>query len=124
MAVRVGFWLGSARRPAPRVVLATSHAAALSGNLAYLAEELASRQPAIPVTVLAWRQEGGRRRPRPRAGRRGARAGYHLAAARAFVVDDYFFPIYVITPRPGTVRLQVWHAAGAFKKFGYSVLDR
>ena len=53
-----------------------------------------------------------------------ARAGYHLAAARAFVVDDYFFPMYVIRPRPGTVRLQVWHAAGAFKKFGYSVLGR
>ena len=53
-----------------------------------------------------------------------ARAGYQLAAARAFVVDDYFFPMYVIRPRPGTVRLQVWHAAGAFKKFGYSVLDR
>ena len=32
--------------------------------------------------------------------------------------------MYVIRPRPGTVRLQVWHAAGAFKKFGYSVLDR
>ncbi|HEY6569158.1 MAG TPA: CDP-glycerol glycerophosphotransferase family protein, partial [Candidatus Limnocylindrales bacterium] len=53
-----------------------------------------------------------------------ARAGYHLAGARAVVVDDYFFPLYVIRPRPGTVRLQVWHAAGAFKTFGYSVLDR
>ena len=123
LAVRVGFWLGSARRPAPRVVLATSHAATLSGNLAYLAEELAARDPAIPVTVLAWRQQGGIT-GRLRAVAAAARAGYHLAAARAFVVDDYFFPIYVITPRPGTLRLQVWHAAGAFKKFGYSVLDR
>ena len=123
LAVRVGFWLGSARRPAPRVVLATSHAATLSGNLAYLAEELAARHPAIPVTVLAWRQQGGVT-GRLRAVAAAARAGYHLAAAHAFVVDDYFFPIYVITPRPGTLRLQVWHAAGAFKKFGYSVLDR
>jgi CDP-ribitol ribitolphosphotransferase len=32
--------------------------------------------------------------------------------------------MYVIHPRPGTFRVQVWHAAGAFKKFGYSVLDR
>ena len=123
LAVRIGFWLGSARRPAPRVVLATSHAAALSGNLAYLAEELAARRPAIPVTVLASRHEPGVA-GRVRAIVLAARAGYLLAAARAFVVDDYFFPMYVITPRPGTVRLQVWHAAGAFKKFGYSVLDR
>jgi CDP-ribitol ribitolphosphotransferase len=123
LAVRIGFWLGSARRPAPRVVLATSHAAALSGNLAYLAEELAARRPAIPVTVLASRHEPGVA-GRVRSLVAAARAGYLLAAARAFVVDDYFFPMYVITPRPGTVRLQVWHAAGAFKKFGYSVLDR
>ena len=131
LAVRVGFWLGSARRPASRVVLATSHAATLSGNLAYLAEvavnwcpaQGTARHPAIPVTVLAWRQEGGVT-GRLRAVVAAARAGYHLAAARAFVVDDYFFPIYVITPRPGTLRLQVWHAAGAFKKFGYSVTDR
>ena len=40
------------------------------------------------------------------------------------MVDDYFFPMYVITPRPGTTRIQVWHAAGAFKKFGYSVVDK
>ncbi len=40
------------------------------------------------------------------------------------LVDDYFFPMYVISPREGTLRVQVWHAAGAFKKFGYSVLDK
>ena len=41
-----------------------------------------------------------------------------------FIVDEWFFPMYAITPRPGTVRAQVWHGAGAFKKFGYSVLDK
>jgi CDP-glycerol glycerophosphotransferase (TagB/SpsB family) len=40
------------------------------------------------------------------------------------VVDDYFFPMYVINPRRGTTRIQVWHAAGAFKRFGFSVLDK
>ena len=122
-AVRLGFWAGSRRAPQARVVLATSHAAALSGNLAYLAEELASRRPAIRVTVLTFRHRPGLI-GKARAIVHAAGAGYHLAAARAFVVDDYFFPIYVITPRPGTIRLQVWHAAGAFKRFGYSVVDR
>jgi CDP-glycerol glycerophosphotransferase (TagB/SpsB family) len=41
-----------------------------------------------------------------------------------FIVDDYFFPIYVITPRAGTTIIQTWHACGAFKKIGYSVLDK
>ena len=120
-AVRAGFLVGSIRPPRRRVVLATSHQGSLSGNLAYLAEELAARRPAVPVTVLVFRPERGVV-GRLKAIAFAARAGYHLAAARAFVVDDYFFPMYVIRPRPGTLRLQVWHAAGAFKKFGYSVL--
>ena len=52
------------------------------------------------------------------------RAGYHLATARVFIVDDYFFPIYVVRPRAGTTIIQTWHACGAFKKVGYSVLDK
>ncbi len=51
-------------------------------------------------------------------------AGYYLATSRVFIVDDYFFPIYVIRPRPGTTIIQTWHACGAFKKVGYSLLDR
>jgi len=52
------------------------------------------------------------------------RVGYLLASSRLFVVDDYFFPMYVIRPRRGTRFVQVWHGCGAFKKFGYSVLDK
>jgi CDP-ribitol ribitolphosphotransferase len=40
------------------------------------------------------------------------------------IVDDYFFPLYVVRPRPGTTAIQAWHACGAFKKFGYSVVDK
>ena len=51
-------------------------------------------------------------------------AGFYLATSRVFVVDDYFFPIYAIRPRDGTTIIQTWHACGAFKKVGYSLLDR
>jgi CDP-glycerol glycerophosphotransferase (TagB/SpsB family) len=54
----------------------------------------------------------------------GVIAGYHLARARVFIVDNYFFPIYAIRPRRGTTIVQTWHASGAFKKIGYSVLDK
>jgi teichoic acid ribitol-phosphate primase len=122
-AVRLGFALGSLRAPAPRVVLATSHLPRLTGNLAFIADDLATRHPEVPVVRLATGP------PRGVAGRVRAllfamRAGYQVASARAFVVDDYFFPLYVVRPRAGTLRLQVWHAAGAFKRFGLSVLDR
>jgi CDP-ribitol ribitolphosphotransferase len=123
LAARLGYLLGSFLPVRPRVLLATSHAPALVGNLAFVREELAARTPAIPTVVLA-------RRPAPGfTGRLGAlfasvRAGYELARARVTVVDDYFFPIYVIKPRPGTTIVQTWHACGAFKKVGYSTLEK
>jgi len=106
-----------------RVVLATTHDPTLRGNLLVIREALQAADPPIPVVVLT------RSRRRGWRGLIGAlwaaaRAGYHLATARLFVVDDYFFSLYVIRPRPGATTVQTWHAAGAFKKFGYSVLDK
>lgn len=123
LLVRAAFAIGQRLPLRRRVVLATSHTPALTGNLAWIHEELRRRQPAVPVTTLTMRRGGG---PLGRLAPLLAtlRAGFLLATARVFVVDDYFFPMYVIRPRTGTARVQVWHAAGAFKKFGYSVLDK
>ena len=121
--VRLGFALGRLMPVRRRVVLATSHADRLAGNLAELRDRLAADWPAVPVLALA-------RRLRPgswglmRAAVDAVVAGWHLATARLFVVDDYYFPMYAIRPRPETTRVQVWHACGAFKRFGYSSLDR
>ncbi len=122
LLTRIGFGIGRLRRPRSRVVLATTHTPALTGNLRFIDEELRSRRPAVPVTHLTLRRGGGLNLLAPLWAT--LLAGYHLAASRVVVVDDYFFPMYVVTPRPGTTRVQVWHAAGAFKKFGYSVLDK
>ena len=123
LAVRSGFAAGRLFPIRRRVVLATSHADRVGGNLAFIRDELARRAPAEPVVVLAFRHRSGAR-GRIAAMWHALRSGFHLATARVFVVDDYFFAMYVIHSRPGTTRVQVWHAAGAFKRFGYSVLDR
>jgi CDP-ribitol ribitolphosphotransferase len=123
LLVRVAFALA---RPLPlrrRVVLATAHSTRLAGNLAVIHEDLVTRHPAVKVVVIAHRQEDGAR-GRVRAAWQAMVAGYYLATSRVFIVDDYFFPIYVIRPRRGTTIIQTWHACGAFKKVGYSVLDK
>ncbi|MBA2701678.1 MAG: CDP-glycerol glycerophosphotransferase family protein, partial [Chloroflexi bacterium] len=122
-SVQLGFALGRRRPLRRRVLFATSHAEQLSGNLAVLHDELGRLAPAVPRLVVA------RRARRGILGRLGAlvesvRAGYRLATSRVVLVDDYYFPLYVIRPRPGTTVIQVWHACGAFKQFGYSVRDR
>lgn len=123
-AVRTGFAVGRRRPLRHRVLFATSHADALSGNLVVLRDELGRRSPRVQTLALV----NGRRRAgiaaRAAALWQAAVSGYRLATCRVVVVDDYFFPIYVIRPRRGTTIVQVWHASGAFKKFGYSVVDK
>lgn len=52
------------------------------------------------------------------------RATYYLATSEFFIIDDFYFPVYVVKLRQGTEVIQTWHACGAFKKFGYSILDK
>jgi CDP-ribitol ribitolphosphotransferase len=121
--VRLGFAMGSFLPVRRRVVLATSHADRPGGNLAAIADGLRRWAPDLEVVVLAHRATGGVS-GRVTGAIHGMRAGYHLARARLFVVDDYFFPIYPIRPRGGTRIVQVWHASGAFKRFGYSLAGK
>jgi teichoic acid ribitol-phosphate primase len=121
--VRLGFALGGLRPIAKHVVLATSHADHLSGNLAVIHDRMRTSGRGLPAVVLTQRQGGGAL-PLLSAALGSVVAGYHLATAALSVVDDYFFPMYVVRPRPGTRFVQVWHACGALKKFGYSTLDK
>lgn len=121
--VRASFAFGSLLPLRRNVVLATAHADRIGGNLVYIREALPRHDRSVPVTVLASRVRSG-----PRGWLAAVAdslvAGYHLATARVFIVDDFYFPAYVVRPRQGTTLVQVWHASGAFKKFGYSVLDK
>jgi len=121
--VRVAFAVSRVLPLRSRVVLATAHSPRLAGNLVALRDELATRHPDVAVVVLAHRPATGPR-GKVAAAWQAVVAAYYLATSRVFVVDDYFFPIYVIHPRRGTTIIQTWHACGAFKKVGYSVLDK
>lgn len=123
-SVRLGFAIGRRRPVRARILFATAHASALSGNLAMLRDALVRRGQGAAVAQLVRAGPGGGLRGRLALLRQGVVAGYELATSQVVVVDDYFFPLYVVTPRPGTTVVQVWHACGAFKRFGYSVADK
>lgn len=44
----------------------------------------------------------------------------YSARAKATFLYDYYLPAYANTPRKSTKLIQIWHACGAFKKWGYS----
>ena len=45
------------------------------------------------------------------------------ARCKCVFVTDNFDPLYAHKPNRGTRVIQLWHACGAFKKWGYSTLD-
>ena len=47
----------------------------------------------------------------------------YYARAKAVFLYDYYLPVYANKPRKGTRVIQIWHACGAFKKWGYSTKD-
>lgn len=45
------------------------------------------------------------------------------ATAGTVVLEEYYLPVYANAPRKGTHVVQLWHACGAFKKWGWATLD-
>lgn len=52
------------------------------------------------------------------------RFGFYLATSKVILVDDYTQLLYKIPRRKGTTLIQLWHACGAFKTFGYSRMGK
>lgn len=48
---------------------------------------------------------------------------YHIATSQVVILDTYCIPVSILKQRPELIVIQIWHALGAFKKFGYSILD-
>lgn len=45
------------------------------------------------------------------------------AMAETVVISDYFLPVSACRKKKATKVIQLWHGAGAFKKFGYDSID-
>jgi CDP-ribitol ribitolphosphotransferase len=111
------FFFSRLRIRRDRVVLATARVPTLDGNLLHIHRALARLHPEVePVLLLEPYSYG-------LAGKlayliRLLRGMYHLQTAGLFVVDNAYLPVHVAPHRPGTTVVQVWHAAGALKRFG------
>ena len=49
---------------------------------------------------------------------------YHIATSKVVVLDTYCIPISILKHKKNLKVIQMWHALGAFKKFGLSVKDK
>ena len=104
-----------------RVVLATARLPILEGNLLYLDRAIRRLRPGTEVVHLLEPYAYGLR------GKvlyflRLVRGMYYLRTSGLVVVDNAWLPVHVAPHRPETTVVQVWHAAGALKRFGADTL--
>jgi CDP-glycerol glycerophosphotransferase (TagB/SpsB family) len=100
-----------------RVVLASARGARLEGNFAHLVGAIAAARPDLEI-VLLLEPYGYGVLAKLRYLLRLVRGMYLLQTTALFIVDNAYLPVHVAPHRPGTTVVQVWHAAGALKRFG------
>lgn len=100
---------------AGRTVFLSDSREDFSGNVGFLRDELLRQEPSADVVGVF--------KPRLRA-RRPLRdlvmLPWLLATAQTIVLDDFYPLVYPLRIRRDTRLVQVWHAAGAFKRVGWS----
>ena len=48
---------------------------------------------------------------------------YHIATSKICVLDGYCIPICILKQKKQLITIQIWHALGSLKKFGYSSIN-
>jgi len=126
-AARAGATLARLQPIQERVYIVANRDGELRGNLAEIERTLRAL-PAPPTILREVESEGERSGGVPIlslfiAVLRIVKRSYRVATSRVVIVDDYFFPIYPVKKRSGVTIIQVWHACGAFKRFGRATLE-
>ena len=116
--LRLVGWLANRLPVRERVVLASPRTGRLDGNLLYLEREIRARRPDLPIVRLlepySYRFLG-----KLAYAARLIRGMVLLRTSRTFIVDNAYLPVHVAPHPPRTTVIQVWHAAGALKRFGF-----
>ena len=97
-----------------RIVFISNRRDGISGNYEYIYDKLIGNRE-LDIRTVFDRAEGYFT---------CFKYGYYMATAKVLLVDDYIELIYKIPRREDNYLIQVWHACGAFKTFGFSRLGR
>ena len=104
-----------------RVVLASARGSRLEGNFAHLLAAIRANRPDLDVVVLL-EPYGYGVAAKLRYLLRLVRGMYLLQTTALFIVDNAYLPVHVAPHRAATTVVQVWHAAGALKRFGVDTI--
>lgn len=102
-----------------KVVFASDSRTELNGNFFFVYEELLKRNLNLEIKFLFNESVNHKRRFQEIIA-----MAYQMATAKIILLDDFFPMVYTLRIRKDADLIQIWHAAGAFKTFGFSRLGR
>lgn len=86
-------------------------------------EELKKRDPEVKIKVLNKRLDKGLK-SKISYGLHMFTQMYHLATSKVVIIDSYSILVCILKHKKDLKIIQIWHALGSLKKFGYSILDK
>lgn len=97
-----------------KLILASNKSEMLYDNLLFIEKEARKSNPDLNIIYYGKRN---------RSFLETIKMYWDFGNAKNIVLDDYYNPLYDAKFNKKTNVIQVWHACGAFKKFGFSALD-
>ena len=96
-----------------QILFASDSRSDLSGNFLFIFEEIKRQKLTLDCKFML--KGGARKNPWTYI-----KLAYLLATSKKIIVDDYYAYVYPLKIRKEAELIQVWHAVGAFKRFGHS----
>lgn len=119
LAAKLAYWLLKLLPIQDKVVLISRKNRTTSIDFRLLATRLSADYPHTTVVILNHPLEGPLRSLARFLGEM-----YHLATARAVIIDSYVPAVSILNHKSELIVVQIWHALGAIKKFGRQILDQ
>ncbi|MEI3607581.1 CDP-glycerol glycerophosphotransferase family protein [Pseudogracilibacillus sp. SE30717A] len=102
-----------------KVSFASDSRTELNGNLYFVYEELYKRNLDLKIKFIF-----NERIDNTKTFSNLLKTAFHFATSKIILLDDFYPLIYPLNIRRNSDLIQVWHAAGAFKTFGFSRIGR
>lgn len=105
------------------IVFADTHSTTLTDNMQCIYDELKKRDGYKFVFCLAPELSGNKLKDLFSVYFGFMRFCRYYARCGTLILTDSYLPAFACKPRNDTTVIQLWHACGAFKKWGYSTAD-
>lgn len=102
-----------------RILFASDSREDMSGNFQYVYEELLKRDENFDFRFMLKGSIDEKK-----SFKEIISLAYNMATSKNIILDDFYPMVYPLKIRKGAELIQLWHAVGAFKTFGYSRIGR